>query len=142
MQTQNRKYEQLIWKINVTQIQNGSQYWYYLSVVVKQYQWGPSWSCGSLIYNYLCNQCLSPLKLCEFQPCSWWGVLDTTLRDKVCQWLVTSRWFSAGTLVSFINKTDCHDRTEILLKVALNTINLNLTNLNKLTLKRKNMEIL
>ena len=25
--------------------------------------WGPSWSwlCGSWIYNYLCNQCLSPL---------------------------------------------------------------------------------
>ena len=28
------------------------------------------------------------------------------------------------TLVSFTNKTDCHDITEILLKVALNTINL------------------
>jgi hypothetical protein len=27
--------------------------------------WGPSWSCsyGGWIYNYLCNQCLSPLKL-------------------------------------------------------------------------------
>jgi len=27
--------------------------------------WGPScsWSYGSWIYNYLCNQCLSPLKL-------------------------------------------------------------------------------
>jgi len=24
---------------------------------------GPSWSYGSWIYNYLCNQCLSPLKL-------------------------------------------------------------------------------
>jgi len=29
-----------------------------------------------------------------------------------------------GTPVSSINKTDCHDITEILLKVALNTINL------------------
>jgi len=28
-----------------------------------------------------------------------------------------------STLVSSINKTDCHDITEILLKVALNTIN-------------------
>jgi hypothetical protein len=27
-----------------------------------------------------------------------------------------------GTLVSFTNKTDCHDRTEILLKVVLNTM--------------------
>jgi hypothetical protein len=31
--------------------------------------------------------------------------------------------FSPGTLVSSTNKTDCHDITEILLKVVLNTIN-------------------
>jgi hypothetical protein len=31
-------------------------------------------------------------------------------------------WFSSGTPVSSTNKTDCHDITEILLKVALNTI--------------------
>jgi hypothetical protein len=36
-----------------------------------------------------------------------------------CQWLVTGRWFSPGTLVSSTNK---YDITEILLKVALNTI--------------------
>ena len=46
----------------------------------------------------------------------------TTLCDKVCQWLVTGRWFSPGPPVSSTNKTDCHDITEILLKVALNTI--------------------
>jgi len=34
-------------------------------------------------------------------------------------------WFSQGTLVSSTNKTDCHDITEILLKVALNTTTLN-----------------
>jgi hypothetical protein len=51
------------------------------------------------------------------------GVRDTTLCDKVCQWLVTGQWFSPGTLVYSINKTDHHDITEILLKVALNTIN-------------------
>jgi len=40
---------------------------------------------GSWIYNYQCNQCLSPLTL-------WVGipfrqeVIDTTLCDKVCQW--------------------------------------------------------
>ena len=51
------------------------------------------------------------------------GVLDTTLFDKVCQWLVTGLWFSAGTPVSSTNKTDRHNITEILLKVALNTIN-------------------
>jgi hypothetical protein len=34
------------------------------------HEW-PSWPCshGSWIYNYLCNQCLSPLMLCEFE--SW-----------------------------------------------------------------------
>ena len=34
--------------------------------------------------------------------------------------------FLKGTPVSSINKTDRHDITEILLKVALNTINVNL----------------
>jgi hypothetical protein len=33
------------------------------------------------------------------------------------------RWFSPGTPVSSSNKTDRHDITEILLKVALSTIN-------------------
>jgi hypothetical protein len=33
------------------------------------------------------------------------------------------RLFSQGTLVSSTNKTDRHDITEILLKVAINTIN-------------------
>ena len=50
---------------------------------------------------------------CEFDPHSWWGVLNTTLCDKVCQWLATGHWFSAGTLVSSINITDRHDIFEI-----------------------------
>jgi hypothetical protein len=36
---------------------------------------------------------------------------------------MTGLWFSTGTPVSSTNKTDRHDITEILLKVALNTIN-------------------
>ena len=48
--------------------------------------------------------------------------LDTTLCDQVCQLLATGRWFSPGTPVSPTNKTDRHDITEILLKVALSTI--------------------
>ena len=35
---------------------------------------------------------------------------------------MTGRWCSPGTPVSSTNKTDCHDITEILLKVALSTI--------------------
>ena len=40
---------------------------------------------------------------------------------------MTGQWFSPGTRVSSTNKTDHHDMTEILLKVALNTITLTLT---------------
>ena len=36
---------------------------------------------------------------------------------------MTGRWFSPGTPVSSTNKSDRYDITEILLKVALNTIN-------------------
>ena len=43
--------------------------------------------------------------------------------NNICQWLATRRWFSPVTPVSPTNKTDQHDVTEILLKVALNTIN-------------------
>ena len=76
-----------------------------------------SWSYDSWIDNYLCNQCLSPPKL-------WVQTLfDTTLCDKVFQWLATGRWFSPGTPVSSISKTDQRDITEILLKMALNTRN-------------------
>jgi hypothetical protein len=46
----------------------------------------------------------------------------TALCDKVCQWLVTGRWFSPGTPISSTNRIDRHDIAEILLKVALNTI--------------------
>ena len=40
---------------------------------------------------------------------------------------MTGQWFSPGTRVSSTNKTDHHDITEILLKMALNTITLTLT---------------
>ena len=61
---------------------------------------------------------------CEFESHSG----DTTLCDKVCQWLATGQWFSSGTPVSSTNKTDRHDITGILLKVELNTIKPNQTN--------------
>ena len=34
---------------------------------------------------------------------------------------MTGLWFSAGTPVSSTNKTDNHDKTEVLLKVVLNS---------------------
>ena len=102
------------------------------------------WSYGtcSWIYNYLCNQCLSPLML-------WVRILIrvrcTTLCDKVCQWLATGLWFSPGPPVSSTNKTDHHDITEILLKVALNTITLTLIqwNVSKFTVfLKKNKHVI
>ena len=95
----------------------------FLSFVDKSFQSLWSWSYGSWIYNYMCNQCLSQLTLLV-QILLRWGVLETTLIcDKVCQWLAAGRWFSSDTLVSSTNKTDHHNITELLLKVALNTIN-------------------
>ena len=70
----------------------------------------------------MCNQCLSPLRLLVRISIR---TRCTTLCDKVCQWLVTGLWFSPGTPVSSTNKTDLHDITEILLKVALNNIKTN-----------------
>jgi hypothetical protein len=51
----------------------------------------------------------------------------TTLCDKVCHWLATGRWFSPNPPVSPTNKTDRHDITKLLLKVALNIITLAVT---------------
>ena len=76
------------------------------------------WSYSSWIYNYLCNQCLSLMLLVRIPI----RLRCTTLCDKFCQWFTTGRWFSPGPPVSSTNKTDSHDITKILLKVALNTV--------------------
>jgi hypothetical protein len=89
------------------------------SLLVLELLW--SWSYGSWIYSYLCKQYLSPLTLWVWIPLGQ-GVLDTTSCDKFCQWLETGRLFSLGMLVSSTTKTDCHDITEILFKVALSII--------------------
>jgi len=52
-------------------------------------------------------------RLCNFAAAS----------DKVYQLLARGRWFSPGTPASSTTKTGRHDIAEILLKVALNTIN-------------------
>ena len=45
------------------------------------------------------------------------------IQHYVIKFVSDLRWFSTGTPVFSTNKTDCHDITQILLKVALNTIN-------------------
>jgi hypothetical protein len=97
----------------------------------------------SWIYNYIYNHNWSY----EFESCSRRGVPDTTLCDKVCLWLATYLWFSP---VSSTSKIDHHDITEILLKVALNSITLTLNITPPLTIlylillyrKRRILEIL
>ena len=78
----------------------------------------PPFSYGSWIYNYLCNQCISPLMWVRISI----KARCTKLCDEVCQWLATGRWFSPGPPVSSTNQADRHHITSILLKVALNTI--------------------
>ena len=53
----------------------------------SRHERGPSWSWSycSWIFNYLYNQCLSPLKL-WVRTRSFRGVLETTLDDKVWWW--------------------------------------------------------
>ena len=67
----------------------------------------------------MCNQYISPLKLWVRTPVHG-EVYLIQHYVIVCQWLATCRWFSPN---SSTNKTECHNITEILLKVALNTIN-------------------
>jgi hypothetical protein len=50
----------------------------------------------------------------------------STVSDQVYQLLSHGRWFSPGTPASSTTKIGHHDIAEILLKVAVNTINLNL----------------
>ena len=45
-------------------------------------------------------------------------ILNPTLRDKFWPLLVTGWWFSSGTFEYSTNVTDCHNITEILLKMA------------------------
>ena len=89
------------------------------ALVNREPSW--SWLYGSWIYNYLCNQCLSQLNLWGLNPLMA-RYAQYNIMWKVCQWLATGRWFSLGIPVSSTKKADRHDITEILLKVALNTI--------------------
>jgi len=61
----------------------------------------------------------------------------------VCQWVPVGRWFSPGIPVSSTYKTDRHDITQILLKVALSVVITssltlkNLENMNELSTQHK-----
>ena len=70
--------------------------------------------------------CLINLKI-KIDQCVMNSLTSIPSTTYVHQWIVTGRWFSPRTPLFTTNKTDRHDITEILLKVALNTITLSLS---------------
>jgi hypothetical protein len=78
--------------------------------------------CDHMVVGFATTYAISAYhyKNCEFESHSWWYVLDTPC-DKAWQWHAAGQWFSP---VFYTNKTDHHDITKILLKVALNTLTL------------------
>jgi hypothetical protein len=82
----------------------------------------------SKLFHYILNGLISKLQenvlISQMHCCDNFFLNLNSLCDKVCQWLVAGQWFSLGSPVSSTTKTDGHDITEILLKVAFNTLTL------------------
>ena len=99
----------------------------YMEINFADYKFkGPSWLWlhGSWIYNYLCNQSLSPLMLWDRISIR---VRCTTLCDKVCQWLAAGRWFSLGPHVLFVTPTTMllygnNNRTRLLIQPVVEVL--------------------
>ena len=93
---------------------------YSIAIFIRRTPWSGSYV--SWIYNYLCNQCLSPLKLWVRTPfmarCTRYSIMWSSL-SVTCDRSVVFFRFPPP-----ISKTNRHDITAILLKVALNTITL------------------
>jgi hypothetical protein len=72
-------------------------------------------------YNNKLANCKYICRLCKLRKgCT----RPAAASNKVHQLLVHGRWFSPGTPASSTTKTSRHDIAEILLKVALSTINM------------------
>ena len=76
------------------------------------------WLYGRWLYNYLCNQCLSPLKFWVRTPfmarCTRYNIMWYSL------WVTCGRSVVFSGYSGFLHQTN---KTEILLKVVLSTIN-------------------
>ena len=96
---------------------------------LSMYYWGPSWSWsyGSLILSLTVQSVPITTEVVSSNPVHGEVYSIQHYVIKFCQWLVTDRRFSLGTMVSSSNKTDRHDITEVLLKVAFNIISLKQT---------------
>jgi hypothetical protein len=73
-------------------------------------------------YKPITNTAWVRARFCKLQK-RVYGTGLTAGSDKVYQLLAHGWWFSPGTMASSTTKTGRHDIDEILLKVALNTIN-------------------
>ena len=91
---------------------------------------GPSWSYtyGSWIYSYLCNQCLSP-NIANSNPAHGevYSIQHYMIKFVSDLRQVGGFLWVHRTPVSSTNKTDSHHIIEILLKVALNTCTITIT---------------
>ena len=98
----------------------------FVSLLTKKKTRGPGGSMSQVVglpnnaYKSITNTAWVRAQLCKLQKGC---ILLAVASDKVYQLLAHGRWFSPGTPASSTTKTDRHDIAEILLKVALNTIN-------------------
>ena len=79
-----------------------------------------SWSRGSWFYNYLCNQCISSLMLWVRIP-----LMVRCIRYNIMWYSLSVAWGRTEVFSGCSKIADLHNITEIVLKVALNTINPN-----------------
>ena len=65
------------------------RYVYTISHKVELFHFGGCHGCDGMVVRFTptCGIGAPHHKICEFEPRSCWCVLDTTLYDKVCQWL-------------------------------------------------------
>ena len=62
---------------------------FFFHIYLKNTLWGHQ-GCDRMVVGFTTTSAISPYhhSSCEFEPCSWWGILDTKLCDQVCDMLV------------------------------------------------------
>ena len=104
------------YQLQLKSLINGSATFSFI-VYIDRFRWLVVWY-GSWIYSYLCNQCMSASS-CEFE-----SRLDEvySIQHYVIKFVCVWRLVRGFRRLSSTSKTERHDITEILLKVALHTI--------------------
>ena len=108
-----------VWSSNGTKLKTPNLHMT-LKTIQRVAQWVMQLDLPNNSYKPITNTAWVRVRLCKLQKgCT--RLADAS--DKVYQLLAHGQWFSPGTPVSSTSKTGRHDIAEILLKVALNTIN-------------------